>query len=200
MKRCNSEPRGDDIGKHIQKNSNLLVLDKANENQMMLRKSLEPCDATEQSEQYIKDLLVQTSDSEKMHTEYLFHHGYSSIKLPDFNSVNFKCQQKKSTIPSAFKLFVPLPKKAKMSEEGQIQPTPTHDTSTTKNVETIPREDSIDSQPHISNLETARVISPIPVQEEISTKLDSEEFIEKLASKIATKVIQVKSLLQIEKL
>ena len=95
VKNCNSEIRGDDIGKHFQKYSNFIALDKANENQSLLRKrSLQATDVVEISDVCLKDFLVKASDSEKLHTEYLFQHGYSSMNLPDFNSVNFKCQQK----------------------------------------------------------------------------------------------------------
>ena len=88
VKMCKSEIRGDDIPKHFQTYSNLLALDKANENQSVLRKNLTACDITEQSEEYLNGFLLQASESEKSHTMYLFHHGFSSLSLPNFNSIN----------------------------------------------------------------------------------------------------------------
>ena len=38
IKNCNSELRGDDVSKHFQKNSNLVELEKANENHLILKK------------------------------------------------------------------------------------------------------------------------------------------------------------------
>ena len=103
VEKCNSSPYGYEIKKHFQKCSNLLVLDKANANQSILHKSaLQALEVSEQSEQYLKDLLVQATNTEKMHTIYLFQHGYSSTKLPDFNSVNFKNQQKQMPISPYF--------------------------------------------------------------------------------------------------
>ena len=48
VKNCNSELRGDDISKHFQKNSNLVELEKANENHLILKK----CDKEECSNCY----------------------------------------------------------------------------------------------------------------------------------------------------
>ena len=52
-------------------------------------------DFIENSDDFLQSLLIQSTESEKLHTEYLFQHGhYSSAKLPNRNSINFKCQQK----------------------------------------------------------------------------------------------------------
>ena len=52
-------------------------------------------DFIENSDDFLQSLLIQSTESEKLHTEYLFQHGhYSSAKLPNCNSINFKCQQK----------------------------------------------------------------------------------------------------------
>ena len=115
VKNCNSDYRGDDIAKHFQTYSKLSALDKANENQALLRKNIQGCDVVELSENNLDGLLLNASETEKLHTIYLFQHGFSSSKLPNFNSVNFKCQQnsenqKKKPIPAVFKSFFP-PKK-----------------------------------------------------------------------------------------
>ena len=85
------------------------ILDKAAEDLSNLRKSTKASgsDAIELSDEYIECLLSSFSESEKLHTKYLIEHGYSSLKLPNYNSVNFKCQQKgivtkSGTLPSTF--------------------------------------------------------------------------------------------------
>ena len=102
VKDCKSEFRGDDISKHFAKYANLLVLDKAIEDLSNLRKNTkaEASDAIELSDEYIECSLSSFSDSEKMHTKYLIQHSYSSLKLPNYNSINFKCQQKSSITTS----------------------------------------------------------------------------------------------------
>ena len=94
VKNCKSEYRGDDIAKHFRTNANLLVLDKTSENQSELRKSKTASEVIELSTEYLQNLLVKSSDSEKEHTIYLFQHDYVSTKLPNYHSVNFKCHQK----------------------------------------------------------------------------------------------------------
>ena len=80
---------------------------------------MEPSDVIEQSEQHLKDLLVQLSNPEKLHHLNLLHHGHSSMNLPDYNSVNFKCQQNQLPVPVVFKDFFHAPKKVrKLSEEA----------------------------------------------------------------------------------
>ena len=99
---CKSQHiRGDEIKKHFQDKSNLLALDQANEHQSELRKKFQASDVVAVPDEFLKNLLV--SDSERFHTLYLFQNGFSSISLPNYNSVGFKCQQKKVPIASAFK-------------------------------------------------------------------------------------------------
>ena len=69
------------------------ILDKAAEDLSNLRKSTKASgsDVIELSDEYIECLLSSFSESEKLHTKYLIEHGYSSMKLPYFNSVNSNC-------------------------------------------------------------------------------------------------------------
>ena len=92
---------GYDVKKHFQDKSNFVALDKANEHQSELRKKFQASDVVAVPDEFLKNLLV--SDSERFHTLYLFQNGFSSISLPNYNSVGFKCQQKKVPIASAFK-------------------------------------------------------------------------------------------------
>ena len=93
VKNCTALPRGDDIPKHFLNNANLLVLDQANENQSKLRKTSE--DSIEKSEEFLSNLLLTECESTTEHTKYLFQHGYSSLALPNYNSIHFKVQQEK---------------------------------------------------------------------------------------------------------
>ena len=90
VKNCKTEPRGDDINKHFQNSADLKSLDKAIANVSTLRQNFLPGDVIEKSEEYLNTLLLLASDTEKEHTKYLFHHGNSSNKLPDYDSINFK--------------------------------------------------------------------------------------------------------------
>ena len=92
---------GYDVKKHFQDKSNFVALDQANEHQSELRKKFQASDVVAVPDEFLKNLLV--SDSERFHTLYLFQNGFSSISLPNYNSVGFKCQQKKIPIASAFK-------------------------------------------------------------------------------------------------
>ena len=98
VKNCNSEIRGDDISKHFQKNANLVALDKSTENQTVLIQRLDSEDVIEQSNEYLSNLLKQDSNSVKLHSLYLLQHGVLSAKLPNHNSINFKCQHFEYTI------------------------------------------------------------------------------------------------------
>ena len=52
-------------------------------------------DVIENSDDFLQTLLIQSTKSEKLHTEYLFQNGhYFSAKLSNRNFINFKCQQK----------------------------------------------------------------------------------------------------------
>ena len=69
------------------------ILDKAAEDLSNLRKSTKASgsDAIELSDEYIECLLSSFSESQKLNTKYLIEHGYSSMKLPYYNSVNSNC-------------------------------------------------------------------------------------------------------------
>ena len=69
------------------------ILDKAAEDLSNLRKSTKASgsDAIELSDEYIECLLSSFSESQKLNTKYLIEHGYSSMKLPYYNSVNLNC-------------------------------------------------------------------------------------------------------------
>ena len=93
VKNCNSQFRGDEISRHFTKNANLDLLREALENQSNLRKTLPSGEVVANSDEFLKNLLAQVSNSEKVHTEYLFQNGHTLEKLPKCNSINFKCQQ-----------------------------------------------------------------------------------------------------------
>ena len=214
VKDCSSEYRGDDIPRHFQKCADLTSLDSAIENQSKLIKNLQASAIVELSEEYLKGLLVNSSISEKEHTLYLLQHDYSSKKLPNFNSINFKCQQKKEqektershSVPTVFQNFF-LSKKAKISDESSagpsfavhevIQVSDSNITSETGSSTNTPSEKT----PIVENpifetpmIETNTV--PTSAQEtpfEPMKKLESPQFIEELACKIASKVVQLQA-------
>ena len=98
VEKCKSQNiRGDDISKHFESQGNLLVLDKANEHQSELKKRFSASDAVTVPDEFLKNQLI--SESEKSHTLYLFQNGFSSTKLPNYNSIGFKCQQNKNPNP-----------------------------------------------------------------------------------------------------
>ena len=117
VQNCNSEFRGDEISRHFTKNANLDLLREALENQSNLRKNLPSGKVVANSDEFLKNLLAQVSNSEKVHTEYLFQNGHTLEKLPKCNSINFKCQQEKNKQkkkrPAPLPGFFVLPKKAK---------------------------------------------------------------------------------------
>ena len=124
VKDCKNEIRGDDIPKHFRKCANLMALDKALENYSILKKCEKEGDIIKDSEKYLNDILLQASESEKNHTLYLFQHDHSSIKLPTYNSSQFKCQLKSTdSLPDAFKNcgFSVLTKKPKLVAEQTDQ-------------------------------------------------------------------------------
>ena len=93
---CKAENvRGYDITGHFRTNSDLKSLDEALENFSLLKKDLKAGVVIKHSDEYLKSLLIQESNNKKLHTVYLFQNGFSSTNLPDYNSINFKCQQKK---------------------------------------------------------------------------------------------------------
>jgi hypothetical protein len=116
VQNCNSEFRGDEISRHFTKNANLALLREALENQSNLSKNLPSGEVVANSDEFLKNLLAQVSNSEKVHTEYLFQNGHTLEQLPHFSSINFKCQQekeKRKKRPAPLPGFFVLPKKAK---------------------------------------------------------------------------------------
>ena len=98
VKICSSFMRGDGISKHFQDNSNLFVLDKAVENSSQLRKIMSAGDTVKESDEFLVSLLLQSTNSEKLHTKYLYENSHTSTKLPNTKSINFKCQLKRKPI------------------------------------------------------------------------------------------------------
>ena len=139
VKDCNSNVRGDDIAKHFRTYANLSFLDKASENQSMLIKTKKAGESIEASKVYLESLLEESPNSEKEHTTYLLHHDYVSSKLPNYNSINFKCQQISTVLPIGATIsnyFYIAPKKAKLSDNsGASTSTFKDDSSTSANVE-----------------------------------------------------------------
>ena len=114
---CNAvKIRGDDIKKHFRSKGNLLALDQANTHQSELRKNFKASDSVAVPDEFLKNLLI--SDTEKAHTIYLFQNGFSSMSLPNCDSVGFKCQQKKLPIPNMFKFVGPKPGKVMRISES----------------------------------------------------------------------------------
>ena len=114
---CKAENiRGDDIKKHFQSRGNLIALDQANEHQSELRKNFKASDSVAVPDEFLNNLLI--SDSEKAHTIYLFQNGFSSMSLPNCDSVGFKCQQQKLPIPDMFKFVGPKPGKVMRISES----------------------------------------------------------------------------------
>ena len=151
--------RGDDIPKHFLGKCNLVALDKANEHQSELRKKFKASDAIAVPDEFLKNLMI--SESEKSHTLYLFQNGFSSISMPNINSVGFKCQQYKKPVAAAFQGWVlKKPGKAiRLSdsiESGTVDNMQIETESTlvneTENVDNS--DDSEDSEDSTSNNET----------------------------------------------
>ena len=123
VKNCDSNIRGDDVTKHFRKPkfANLDALDKAKKNQSELKKNLRSGDVIKASKEYLENLLKKDSDAVKEHTKYLLHHDYNSTNLPNYNSINFKCQQVQQTNVaggSVTSYFSVVPKKVmKLSSE-----------------------------------------------------------------------------------
>ena len=82
VQNCNSEFRGDEISRHFTKNANLALLREALENQSNLSKNLPSGEVVANSDEFLKNLLAQVSNSEKVHTEYLFQNGHTLEQLP----------------------------------------------------------------------------------------------------------------------
>ena len=113
--------RGDGIPGHFQSFANLDIVDNATEHisnlkkQKSKEKSKEASDIIKLSDEYLNFLLTSGSVSnlERLHSKYLFQNGHTSSNLPNCESKNFKCQQKKKPMPSWVQVG---PKKAKSDE------------------------------------------------------------------------------------
>ena len=215
---CESEQiRGDDITRHFQKFANLKIVDDATENLTNLRKNNEANDVIVMSEEYLKNLLKETSNKERLHTIYLFENGHTSTQLPNFNSLNFKCQQKKAPIPHFF-----LPKKTK-SDDRDISPQPSTSTESTSlslepkssevsetmdlnesqksekdefksNIETVEQEITL-TQPD-TELHSLNTSSNVPKEKSFDSFL-TEDLMDRFANKVAvTTRVQVLQALQ----
>ena len=75
------------ISKHFQDNSNLFVLDKAVENSSQLRKIMSAGDTVKESDDFLVSLLLQSTNSEKLHTKHLYENSHTSTKLPNKNEI-----------------------------------------------------------------------------------------------------------------
>ena len=113
VKDCNDNYRGDEIGKHFHDFANLTALDTACEYQSILQKSSTAADVIKKSEEYLKSLLSNSSESEKWHTIHMFNHGHTSHQLPNYNSIGFKCQQKSVKLNPGWIKLKDRPKKKK---------------------------------------------------------------------------------------
>ena len=115
--------RGDDISRHFQRFANLDIVDNATEHFSNLRtqKSKEASDTIELSDEYLNFLLTNVSNLERLHSKYLFQNGHTSSNLPNCDSKNFKCQQKKKPIPS----WVQVGQKRAKSDETLVPSTST---------------------------------------------------------------------------
>jgi hypothetical protein len=154
VKDCNVTLRGDGIGTHFQKKANLLALDTATEYQSKLAKSLTPKTIIEKSVEYLKSLLWKNSESEKLHTLHLFHHGHTSLALPNCDSITFKCQQKKYTVgmPNLFKNsgFTFFGKKPKLAQKDDISEA---------NSQEVVQDSVVESNSEIISLEPENLIA-----------------------------------------
>ena len=98
---------GDRIAEHFQSSANLIVLDKCNENVLLLRKNNLPAgNIIENSDELLKSLMSSATASEKFHTKYLYENGFSSMNLPTHNSKNFKNQQNNKVPLNAAWIFI----------------------------------------------------------------------------------------------
>ena len=98
--------RGDDISRHFQRFANLDIVDNATEHFSNLRtqKSKEASDTIELSDEYLNFLLTNVSNLERLHSKYLFQNRHTSSNLPNCDSKNFKCQQKRNQYHHWFRL------------------------------------------------------------------------------------------------
>ena len=94
VKNCNSQFRGDEISRHFTKNANLDLLREALENQSNLRKNLPSGKVVANSDEFLKNLLAHVSNSEKVHTEYLFllNKKYKCVLCEKFNKLFCYCK------------------------------------------------------------------------------------------------------------
>ena len=163
VKNCDSDVRGDDVTKHFRTYGNLDALDKTSKIQSQLSKNSKAGDAIDLANEYLESLLEKNSekekknsdkqkknsdkekknsDKEKEHTKYLFHYGYNSTKLPDYNAINFKCQQKTNVAGNTVdNYFNAVPKKVmKLSGETNME---IDDSSEFHSTESVLEPDSV---------------------------------------------------------
>ena len=87
--------RGDRIAEHFQSSANLIVLDKCNENVLLLRKNNLPAgNIIENSDELLKSLMSSATASENFHTKYLYENG----AIATFQTNN----ENKSRFPKSF--------------------------------------------------------------------------------------------------
>ena len=100
---CDKSFRSDRFKKHYEQKSDLTVLDQARKlNNITLGTA------------HIKGLIIDSCKQE--HTIFLLKEGYSSQKLPTYESKGFKEQSKATEYPPSFKNF--LQKSAKISKKS----------------------------------------------------------------------------------
>ena len=151
--------RGDEVSSHFQSSANLIILEHANEKQLLMKKNLQAGVTIDISKDNLTELLSKSTEQEKGHTIYMFNHGFSSINLPNYNSVGFKCQQKKAPYSNAWKGFNIVPKKSKMSENIDNESSQINTVSENKPSATVTseREENIESE---QNLESEKIDTP----------------------------------------
>ena len=108
---CNQNIRGDRITKHFWDNSKMDVLDEA--------KKMDSVGVLTNGLAYIDRMFID-SEKQKNHTKYLLANGYSSSKLPNMKSDEFKKKNDKP-LPKQFQnsgFFIKAPKRQAAEELG----------------------------------------------------------------------------------
>lgn len=106
---CNEIIRGDRIPKHFRDNSKMDVLDEA--------KKMDSVGVLTNGLAYIDRMCID-SEKQKNHTKYLLANGYSSSKLPNMKSDEFK-KKNDTPLPKQFlNFFIKAPKRQTAEELG----------------------------------------------------------------------------------
>ena len=108
---CNQIVRGDRITEHFQIHSKMEVLDEA--------KKMDVVGVLTNGLAYIDRMCID-SEKQKNHTKYLLANGYSSSKLPNMNSAEFKIKDDRP-LPKQFLnsgFFIKAPKRPAAEELG----------------------------------------------------------------------------------